>query len=123
MVCKAGGHRWCSVLPFRLDQTFWRLILKWQGEPKAHVWPANVIKGLIETNSSSHLHPIFAETQGFARKRSHRLTNSEIESLNQAGTNGKTKLFEPLSTTEYALTQGNEPAMLLFFDNLSVDHG
>lgn len=121
MVCKASGHRWCSVLPFGLDQTIWRLILEWQGESEAHVWSSEVVKGLKEAHSSSHVVPVLAEAQGFARKRSERLTHSEIEALNQAGTDGKTKCFEPLSTTENALTQELESAMLLLFDNLSVD--
>ena len=85
------------------------------------MWPAEVVKGLEEGDSSSHLVPVFAEAQGFARKRSQCLTHSEIKTLNQAGTDGKTQFFEPLSTTENALTQGLESAMLLLFDNLCVD--
>ena len=85
------------------------------------MWPAEVVKGLEEGDSSSLMVPVFAEAQGFARKRSQCLTHSEIKTFNQAGTDGKTQFFEPLSTTENALTQGLESAMLLLFDNLCVD--
>ena len=103
MVCKASGHRRCSVLPPGLNQTHLRLILEWQGEPEAHVWPGEVVKGLEEADSASHVLTVFAEAQGFARKRSQRLTHGEIEALNQAGADGKTELFEPFSATENAL--------------------
>lgn len=85
------------------------------------MWSGEVVKGLEKGDSPSHLVPVFAKAQTFTRKGSQCLTYGEIEALNQAGTDGETKFFESLSTTEDALTQGLEPALFLLFDNLCVD--
>ena len=121
MFSQASGHRWCSVLPFRLDQTFRRLTLRCQGQSEAHMRSGEVVKGMEEADSPSHLVPVFAEAQGFARERSQCLAHGEVKPLNQVGTDGKTKFFESLSTTKDALRQGLESAALLLFDNLCVD--
>ena len=63
------------------------------------MWSGKVVKGVEEGNSPSHLAPVFAEAQAFAGKRSQCLTHREIDSLNQAGTDAKTKLLKSLSAT------------------------
>ena len=91
----------------------------WQS--KAHMWPGEVVKSLEEADPSSHLLTVLAEAQRLPRERSECLAHGEVEALNQAGTDGKTKFFQPFRTTDDALAQGLEPAMFLLFDHLRID--
>lgn len=85
------------------------------------MWPGEVVKSLKEADPSSHLLAVLTEAQRLARERSERLAQGEVEAFNEARTDGKAQFFQPVRTTDNALAQGLEPAMLFLFDDLRID--
>jgi len=80
-----------------------------------------VVKGLEKDDAPAHLLSVFAETPTFSDQWSQRLTQRQVDPLNQTGADGQAKLFEPFGSTQHTLRQFFKPSPLLMFDDLRVD--
>ena len=121
MISQSRRHPRCALLPSRVDQPG----LDWfpfaQLYPQTLLRARKVVKGMKEDDAPAHLRPVFADAPTFSDERSEGMTQRQVESLNQTGTDRQAELCEAGGATLHALRQRLETAMALLLADLRVD--
>src|SRR5215471_821050 len=90
-------------------------------QAQTHVRPGEVVEGLKQHHAPPHMGAILTETRAFAHQRRQGMTQGQVETFNQTGTDRQPQLLQSSASAAHAVDQRLQPPLALLFAYLAID--
>src|SRR5262249_46416647 len=121
MIRQACRHRWGALPPSRPNRTVVCTLVERQRLPQAHVWSGDIVEGLEKDYPLPQTLAVFAETGCLTRQRGQGLAQGQVDAFHRGRADCEAQSRQAFGSQYDACAQCAQLALMLLFDQLSID--